>query len=538
MGEPAGTQPRIVGRYAMFDEIAAGGMATVYLGRLMGSGGFSRTVAIKRLHPQLAKDPEFVAMFLDEARLAARIRHPNVVPTLDVVASNGELFHVMEYVQGESLSHLARGLRARGERVPLPIVLRIMMDVLHGLHAAHEARDERGVPLGIVHRDVTPQNILVGVDGAARLLDFGVAKATGRAATTQEGQIKGKLAYMAPEQLMSAGVTRETDLYSASVVLWEMLVGDRLFTGESDLDVVAKLLQHNIRPPSRLVPDVPPALDAVVMRGLAAKMDNRFATAREMGQALATCGVPEAPSIAVGEWVEKLAAQSVADRLAKIAAIESVSDSDLVSSDALSPVLRAGAATRVDWSPGARPSAIPIAGAQAAAIDETTRVTASARIIPSASRVGLRIGGAAALVLVALGSVIAFGGIRERIGARIVSTRPAVQVAVAAPSITAPSDPAKASDAPLSVVGLSSPPAPQPPIVPGPPSTPSARMGGVSDGLHAPVAVGSPSAAPAAPERVRSVGAPRRGPPPGSRPAAPPPAKPDQSAAGVFDSRE
>ncbi|MCL2447368.1 MAG: serine/threonine protein kinase, partial [Polyangiaceae bacterium] len=201
-------------------------------GRLMGSGGFARTVAIKQLHPQFAKDPEFVAMFLDEARLVARIRHPNVVPTLDVVAASSELFHVMEYVQGESLSRLARALRAREERVPLPIVVRIMNDVLQGLHAAHEARDERGVPLHIVHRDVTPQNILVGADGVARLLDFGVAKAAGRAQTTQDGQIKGKLAYMAPEQLMSAGVTRETDLYAASVVLWEMLAGERLFTGE------------------------------------------------------------------------------------------------------------------------------------------------------------------------------------------------------------------------------------------------------------------------------------------------------------------
>src|SRR5437868_956560 len=182
--------PRMVGRYAIFDEIASGGMATVYLGRLTGSGGFARTVAIKRLHPQFAKDPEFVTMFLDEARLAARIRHPNVVPTLDVVAASGELFHVMEYVQGESLSHLARGLKTRSERVPLRILLRIMNDVLQGLHAAHEARDERGVPLCIVHRDVTPQNVLVGVDGVARLLDFGVAKAAGRAHTTQDGQIK------------------------------------------------------------------------------------------------------------------------------------------------------------------------------------------------------------------------------------------------------------------------------------------------------------------------------------------------------------
>src|SRR5687768_9224260 len=152
---------RVVGRYALYNEIAAGGMATIHLGRLLGPVGFSRTVAIKRLHPQFAKDPEFVSMFLDEARLAARIQHPNVVQTLDVVALEGELFLVMEYVQGESLSRLMRTLRAQAGRVPARIVSSIVTNVLYGLHAAHEARTERGAPLGIVHRDVSPQNVMI-----------------------------------------------------------------------------------------------------------------------------------------------------------------------------------------------------------------------------------------------------------------------------------------------------------------------------------------------------------------------------------------
>jgi serine/threonine protein kinase len=323
MGDSAGAAPRVVGRYEIFDEIAAGGMATVYLGRIMGSGGFSRTVAIKRLHPQFAKNPEFVTMFLDEARLAARIRHPNVVPTLDVVAASGELFLVMEYVEGETLSRLARRVKERGERVPMPILMRIMNDALQGLHAAHEARDERGLPLYIVHRDVTPQNILVGIDGVSRLLDFGVAKAAGRAQTTHEGQIKGKLAYMAPEQLMSSGVTRETDLYAASVILWEMLTGARLVTGDNEVDLVANLLKRDIQPPSHLVAAVPGELDVVVMRGLAAKPEDRFPTARAMCVALARCGIREAPSIAVGEWVAALAVESLTNRMAKVAALES-----------------------------------------------------------------------------------------------------------------------------------------------------------------------------------------------------------------------
>jgi eukaryotic-like serine/threonine-protein kinase len=184
---------RVIGRYALYDVLASGGMATVHIGRLLGPVGFSRTVAIKRLHPRYAGDPEFVSMFLEEARLVARIRHPHVVPMLDVVATAGELFLVMEYVAGESLARLAHAAAERGERVPLRVSVAILSGLLQGLHAAHEAHDEHGQPLGIVHRDVSPQNVLVGSDGQARVLDFGIAKAAGRVQTTADGQVKGKL---------------------------------------------------------------------------------------------------------------------------------------------------------------------------------------------------------------------------------------------------------------------------------------------------------------------------------------------------------
>src|SRR5579859_759387 len=234
MGVPAlASRPaRSIGRYVLFDEIAAGGMATVHFGRQSGAAGFSRTVAIKRLHPNLAKDPEFVAMFLDEARLVARIRHPNVVPTLDVVATEGEVFVVMEYVHGESLAKIRSAMLKAGRVADPRIVSAIMSSVLHGLHAAHEAKSEIGQPLNIVHRDVSPQNVLVGIEGTARVLDFGVAKAIGRVQTTREGQIKGKLAYMPPEQLHGGRVTRQADVYAAAVVTWETLTGARLFAGE------------------------------------------------------------------------------------------------------------------------------------------------------------------------------------------------------------------------------------------------------------------------------------------------------------------
>ncbi|PKN48115.1 MAG: serine/threonine protein kinase, partial [Deltaproteobacteria bacterium HGW-Deltaproteobacteria-20] len=169
-------------------------MATIHVGRLMGPVGFARTVAIKRLHPNFAKDPEFVAMLMDEARLAARIRHPNVVSIVDVVAAGGELLLVMDYVAGESLARLLYRNNKLGTRVELPIAVRVISELLAGLHAAHEVKSDRGLPLDVVHRDVSPQNILVGRDGITHLIDFGVAKAAGRVQTTREGQLKGKLA--------------------------------------------------------------------------------------------------------------------------------------------------------------------------------------------------------------------------------------------------------------------------------------------------------------------------------------------------------
>src|SRR5580658_8361717 len=195
MGSAPSSTGIVIGRYVLYDEIASGGMASVHIGRLLGPAGFSRTVAIKRLHAHYAKDPAFVAMFLDEARLAARVRHPNVVSTLDVETKNAEIFLVMDYIQGESLSKLLRAAREAGAPVPGAVASAILGGVLYGLDAAHDATDEGGRPLRIVHRDVSPQNVLVGVDGISRVVDFGVARAASKLSTTQSGQLKGKLAY-------------------------------------------------------------------------------------------------------------------------------------------------------------------------------------------------------------------------------------------------------------------------------------------------------------------------------------------------------
>ncbi|HET8933343.1 MAG TPA: serine/threonine-protein kinase [Polyangiales bacterium] len=183
----------VVDRYCVFGEFAAGGMASVHLAQLRAARGFRRTVAVKRLLPHLTRNQEFVLMLLDEAHLAARINHPNVVTALEVVQSESEVLLVMEYIHGESLAKLLRWASERGERMSVPMACAIVADVLHGLHAAHEAKDEQGQALGVVHRDVSPQNILVGLDGVARVADFGVAKAAGRSQTTRDGILQGQV---------------------------------------------------------------------------------------------------------------------------------------------------------------------------------------------------------------------------------------------------------------------------------------------------------------------------------------------------------
>lgn len=324
MAEEAPRAPtKIVGRYALYGEIAAGGMATVHVGRLLGPSGFARTVAIKRLHPQFARDPEFVSMFLDEARLAARVQHPNVVATIDVVATEGELFLIMDYVRGEPLSRLVRIAAKHNERIPPRVCASIMCGFLHGLHAAHEAKNERGDLLSLIHRDVSPQNVLVGTDGVARVLDFGVAKAAGRVQVTRDGQIKGKLAYMPPEQLHGREISRQVDIYASAVVLWEALTAERLFKGENEADTLKKILRGVVQPPSQIVPGLHKSFDDVIMRGLG-KVEGGYTTAREMAIALEKC-VGIASPTEVGEWVERVAGDILAERESRIAEIESES---------------------------------------------------------------------------------------------------------------------------------------------------------------------------------------------------------------------
>ncbi|MDF2693485.1 MAG: serine/threonine protein kinase [Labilithrix sp.] len=380
-----------LGRYTLHKELASGGMASVFIGRLNGPVGFSRTVAIKRLHAPYAKDLEFVKMFLDEARLAARIQHPNVVSTLDVVARDGELFVVLDFVQGESLAALARAVSLQGTKIPTPIVTALLVGALNGLEAAHEARDERGESLGIVHRDVSPQNILVGADGITRLLDFGVAKANARLSSTQDGRLKGKIPYMAPEQLEGA-VSRQTDIYSVGVVLWELLAGRPLFRGETELQTIALVQRGLAAPPSEFNLDVPPSLDRICQKALARSPEERYATAREMALDIDR-SVETASAMRVSAWMTSVAG-AVLDARAKLVADVESGLTDMKPPDVLSEL---EATTTPPSSPSPRDAATQVfatVSSVARAADQAVREAAT-KVATKAARDVAALGGSA-----------------------------------------------------------------------------------------------------------------------------------------------
>jgi serine/threonine-protein kinase len=309
-------EPMMLDRYQLIGEIASGGMATVYLARLAGVGGFSRLVAIKRLHPHLAREREFVEMFLDEARLAAGIHHQNVVGIQEIGTSDDGYYLVMDYVEGVTLATLLADLSTARKRVATPIALRIVNDTLCGLQAAHELKDEvTGAPLAVVHRDCTPQNILVGMDGSSRLTDFGIARAASRIGVTRDGSMKGKLAYMAPEQTKGDALDSRADLFSVGVVLWEALSGRRLFRGTTEAETLRRLLVEPI-PPLADIAEVHPALSQACARALAREPEDRFGSAIEMIEALESAarewgtaageGEPVAPIRSVGALMREL----------------------------------------------------------------------------------------------------------------------------------------------------------------------------------------------------------------------------------------
>lgn len=310
--------PRSIGRYLMAGPIAVGGMASVHLGRLEGTAGFRRTVVIKRMLAS-SSDTEARAMLLDEAHLASRIQHANVVQTLDIVEDGPELFIVLEYVHGESFDVLLKRASEQGQRCPPRIATAIVAGALRGLHAAHEAKGEDGQPLELVHRDFSPSNVLVGADGVPRVLDFGVARARGRMQGTRDGQIKGKLAYLSPEQVHGEA-SRRSDVFAAGIVCWEALTGRRLFDAPSEAEVLSKVLLCRVPPLED--EEGGAVLQAVLDRALEREPEARFSTAMEMAQALEAAGV--ASTAEVASWVASHASASLQSRQSSLEALDRV----------------------------------------------------------------------------------------------------------------------------------------------------------------------------------------------------------------------
>ncbi|MBA3398050.1 MAG: protein kinase [Deltaproteobacteria bacterium] len=279
--------PSKLGRYQIVKHLANGGMAQVLLARATGIENFERHVVVKRIHAERAEDPQFVKMFLDEARLAAQLHHNNIVQVHDIGKEKGEYFFAMEYVHGEDLRKLLMAVNKRQGTVPLEHVVTIVTTAAAALHHAHEQRGADRKPLGLVHRDVSPANILVGYDGNIKVVDFGIAKAALRGGdSTQVGALKGKVSYMAPEQCAGKPIDRRSDVYALGIVLYELTTVRRLFKGENDFLTMSAIVQGNIPKPTTHRPDIPVALEKIILKALALEPKERYQSADEMREAL------------------------------------------------------------------------------------------------------------------------------------------------------------------------------------------------------------------------------------------------------------
>jgi serine/threonine protein kinase len=279
---PLAALPPRFGKYTILGHLATGGMAEVYLARAEGIEGFEKIVVIKRIRPDLTGDRSTTRMFLHEARLAASLEHPNIAHVHEIDIVQGNYFFVMEYVHGADLRQVMEAAHRKGKRISLDDAIEIIIDVCAALHYAHEKRDGDDKPLGIIHRDVSPSNVLISHDGAVKVCDFGIAKVSTRSSDTQRGVVKGKFSYMAPEQCMSEPVDRRTDIFVIGILLYEVSTLTRLFEANADFELMRRIVQDPVEPPSSRVADYPPELERIVMRALARNPEDRYPTAQLM----------------------------------------------------------------------------------------------------------------------------------------------------------------------------------------------------------------------------------------------------------------
>jgi len=311
------TQVRKFGKFELIAHLATGGMAEIYLARQSSIAGFQKLLVIKRILPHLSREDVFVEMFLDEARIAAQINHPNVVQIYDLGCVDGQYFIAMEYLEGEGLSEVMRKARKQRQPISSVLVAGIALQMCEGLHHAHTMLGPDGDPLKVVHRDVNPQNIFVLYSGGVKLVDFGIAKAAKRFSQTSTGMLKGKYGYMSPEQIMNLNLDSRSDVYSAGVVLWEMLTGRRLFRQSNELEILRAITEQDPPPPSSILPTIPEALDEITMKALKRSRDLRYQTAGEMRLELSFYlkRVKESSdTVAIGEYLQSLFAERIEDK--------------------------------------------------------------------------------------------------------------------------------------------------------------------------------------------------------------------------------
>ncbi len=303
------------GRYQLLKKLATGGMAQIYLARQLGPEGFEKLLVVKRILPHLAENDDFITMFLDEARIAARLNHPNIVQIFDLGAQDDSYFIAMEFIHGEDVRRVWKHADKIGQPIPLALICRIIIEACAGLDYAHKKPDASGRPLNIVHRDISPQNILVSFEGGVKVVDFGIAKAADQATVTKSGVLKGKYSYMSPEQAAGQPIDCRTDIFALGVVLYELLTGTRLFKRATDIQTLNAVTECNVAPPSEINSRVPPDLDAIVMKALAKDRTARFPEARQLGAALENWLLSNklpSSNAALGEFMHSIYAERLA----------------------------------------------------------------------------------------------------------------------------------------------------------------------------------------------------------------------------------